>query len=317
MDPAWKECIYRQREELAYMLRGPIERVAGQLLSAWPDKRPMEQVLLQGFSSIPYCSSLYVLDTRGIQLTENIGSVGLVPGHYQRDRSRRPYMQEQVPPWGFLLSDAYISQFSRRPSLTALQCIRPDEHTTLGYLGADFDLRHLPVTADLYKEPEQWRQIKGDPAIRRQLFAQTRVESPMDRNLDPILAILEELLTERGVFQVQVHFSSSQAIIWTDDDPRRYRILDIDALTDPDICLVYPLRAYPDDAQIPSSQVAAIFDTFKALRMADENIYLRLGTINLYNGLVSLTFSCDGSHYMPYQEFLRKNTAFWFGTHAA
>lgn len=317
MDTTWKDCIYRQREELACMLRGPIERVAGQLFLAWPEKRTMENVLIQGFSSIPYCTSLYVLGPDGIQLSENIGRTGPVPGHYRRDRSCRPYMQEPVPSWGFLLSDAYISQFSRRPSLTALQCIRDPDLHTLGYLGADFDLRHLPVTAGLYKEPQHWRQIKGDPAIRGQLFTQTRVESPMDRNLDQALAILEELLTERGVFQAQIHFSSSQATIWTDDDPRRYRILDIDALKDPDICLVYPLRPYPSEAQLPSDRIGAILDTFKALRLTDETIYLRLATINLYNGMVSLTFSCDGSHYMPYHEFLLKNLAFWFGSSAA
>lgn len=316
MEATWKECISRQREELACMLCGPIERVAGQLVAAWPEKGTLERILAQGFSSIPYCTSLYVLDPYGIQLTENIGRAGVISGHYMRDRSRRPYMQEPLPPRGFLLSDAYISQFSRRPSLTALQCIRKDD-TTLGYLGADFDLRHLPVTAELYHEPQQWRQIKGDPAIRGQLFSQTRVESPMDRSLDQSLAILEELLIERGVFQAQIHFSSSQATIWTDSDPYRYRILDIDALTDPDICLVYPLRAYPSCARIPFGRIAAIFDTFKALRMADENIYLRLATINLYNGLVSLTFSCDGSHYMPHDEFLQKNTSFWFGVSAA
>jgi len=27
---------------------------------------------------------------------------------------------------------------------------------------------------------------------------------------------------------------------------------------------------------------------------------------------VSLTFSCDGSHYMSYEEFLLKDVAFWF-----
>jgi hypothetical protein len=32
--------------------------------------------------------------------------------------------------------------------------------------------------------------------------------------------------------------------------------------------------------------------------------------------MVSLTFSCDGSHYMNYVEFLLKDTAFWFGTAA-
>ena len=316
MDSAWKDSIYLQREELARMLREPIEQVANQFDAVWQDKPRMEDLLLRNFFSIPYCTSLYVLDNHGLQLTENIGRDGLIQGHYKRNRSQRPYMQEAVPPWGFLLSDAYISLNAHRPSLTALQCIRRDD-SVLGFLGADFDLRDLPVTSALYKEPEYWRQIKGDPAIRHLLFQQTRVESPMDRNMDQTLAILEEMLTERGVFQAQIHFSSSQATIWMNDDPHRYRILDIDALTDPDICLVYPLQAYPDEALIPPGQIMPILDTFKALRTADENIYLRLATINLYNGMISLTFSCDGSHYMAYEEFLQKNTEFWFGTAAA
>ena len=316
LDSTWQDSIYRQREELARMLREPIERVADQLHSMWPDKLRMEDVLLYSFSSIPYCTSLYVLDMHGVQLTENIGRTGLIPGHFNRDRSQRPYMREPVPPWGFLLSDAYISLIAHRPFLTALKCIRRDE-SVLGYLGADFDLRDLPVTSQLYKEPEHWRQIKGDPAIRSVLFQQTRVESPMDRNMDQTLAILEEMLTERGVFQTQIHFSSSQATIWMNNDPYRYRILDIDALTDPDICLVYPQLPYPAEALIPAGRIAAILDTFRILRTTDDNIYLRLATINLYNGMVSLTFSCDGSHYMPYDEFLRKNSTFWFGDIAA
>jgi len=55
--------------------------------------------------------------------------------------------------------------------------------------------------------------MKGDPVIRGQLFQQCRVESPMDRNIDQSLSILGELLTDRGVFQCQIHFSSSQATI--------------------------------------------------------------------------------------------------------
>ncbi len=316
MDNICKDSIYRQREELARKLREPIERVADELNPAWPDKPRMEDILLRSYSCIPYCSSLYVLEASGIQLTENIGPSGLVSGHYRRDRSQRPYMRETIPPWGFLLSDAYISLNAHRPSLTAVQSIQRDG-SVLGYLGADFDLRDLPVTSELYKEPEQWRQIKGDPAIRGLLFQQIRAESPMDRNIGQALAILEELITERGVFQTQIHFSSSQATIWMNNDPHRYRILDIEALTDPDICLVYPLVPYPTEAMIPPEEIPAILEPFKVLRTADENIYLRVASINSYTGMISLTFSCDGSHYMPYDEFLRKNTRFWFGVAAA
>jgi hypothetical protein len=221
-------------------------------------------------------------------------------------------MQEAVPVWGFLLSDAYISLSNHRPSLTALQVVRSDAGT-LGYLGADFDLRNLPMTAELYDEPSGWRQIKGDPAIRGQVFQQCRIESPMDHNLPQALSILEEMLTQRGVFQCQIHFSSSQVTFWTLDDPLRYRILDHEALSDPDICLVYPHRPYPKDAVIPQQAVMQIFEGLKMLRMADENIYLRASSINLFNGMVSLTFSCDGSHYMRYDDFLNKKSDFWFG----
>ena len=223
-----------------------------------------------------------------------------------------PTCANRCPPWGFLLSDAYISLGQQRPSLTALQVVW-GEGGALGYLGADFDLRDLPVTSKLYEEPEAWRQVKGDPAIRGALFQQCRVESPMDRNLDRALSILEELLTERGVFQCQIHFSSSQATIWTLDDPYRYRILDQEALSDPDICLVYPPRPYPSDALIPSADMARILKRLKSLRLVDENIYLRQSSINVFNGMVSLTFSCDGSHYMPHDQFLGADTAFWFG----
>jgi hypothetical protein len=312
MEPSWKDSIYRQREELARMLREPIALLATKCVPAWGDRERLNAVLLEGFSSIPYCTSLYAVANDGVQISDNVGNAGLQPGHFQRNRSDRPYMQETMPAWGFLLSDAYISLQAQRPSLTALQVVASDTGA-LGRLGADFDLRSLPVTSGLYQEPGGWRQVKGDPAIRGTLFQQTRTESPMDRNMQMALSILEELLTERGIFQCQIHFSSSQAIIWTIDDPLRYRILDQEVLKDPDICLVYPSRPYPADAAIPRADIARILDSMRALRLVDTTIYLRTASINIMNGMVSLTFSCDGSHYMRYDEFLAKGASFWSG----
>ena len=123
--------------------------------------------------------------------------------------------------------------------------------------------------------------MKGDPAIRGNLFQQTRTENPMDRNIQNALSILEELLTKRGIFQCQIHFSSSQATIWTIDDPLRYRILDQEVLQDPDICLVYPSRQYPADATIPRDDITRILDGMQALRMVDTTIYLRKASINI------------------------------------
>ena len=81
---------------------------------------------------------------------------------------------------------------------------------------------------------------------------------------------------------------------------------------DADGNLVYPPRAYPHNAAIPPDEIGRILKTLQALRLTDPTIYLRVASINIFNGMVSATFSCDGSHYMPHGEFLRKNTAFWF-----
>ena len=310
---SWQDCIYRQREELARMLREPLALLSNKCIPVWGDRDRLNGVLLAGFSSIPYCTHLYVLTSDATQISDNVGAAGIISGHYQRNRAERPYMQESMPAWGFLLSDAYVGLATHRPSLTALQVVLSGAGT-LGYLGADFDLRGLPVTSGLYLEPENWRQVKGDPAIRSTLFQQSRTESPMDRNMTVALSILEELLIERGVFQCQIHFSSSQATIWTIDDPLRYRILDHEVLTDPDICLVYPSRPYPDDAMIPQTEIARVLAAMQALRTVDTTIYLRTASINVINGMVSLTFSCDGSHYMRYDEFLAKGASFWTGT---
>jgi hypothetical protein len=312
MKPTWKDSIYRQREELARMLREPLALLAEKCVPVWGDRDELNTVLLGGLSSIPYCTYLYIIGTDGVQISDHISNSGLTLEHYHFNHSERPYMQETMPAWGFLLSDAYISPAVHRPSLTALQVV-VSAAGTLGYLGADFDLRGLPVTSALYQEPHDWKQVKGDPAIRSTLFQQTRTESPMDRHMQSALSILEELIAERGVFQCQIHFSSSQATIWTIDDPLRYRILDQEALKDPDICLLYPSRPYPEDAKIPRAEITSILGAMKGLRKVDTTIYLRTASINIFNGMVSLTFSCDGSHYMRYDEFLAKGATFWSG----
>jgi hypothetical protein len=313
MGENWKDTIHRQRQELAKLLHQPLARLAQQCIPVWGNREKLNQVLRDGFELIPRCTYLYVLDTDGVQISDNISEEGVVPDHFGRNRSQRPYMREAVPDWGFLLSDAYISMRAHRPSLTALHVVRTD-HSTCGYLGADFDLRDLPATASHYEEPAHWRQIKGDPSIRGTLFQQTRVESPMDHNMEQALCILAELLTERGMFQGVIHFSSSRATAWFIDDPYRYRILDHEALADPDICLAYPLLPYPADALMPKSAIEPVLDGMRELRMADEVLYLRSASINIFNGMISLTFSCDGSHYMRYDEFLEKSMSFWLGS---
>ena len=313
LDPTWKDSIFRQREELARMLKEPLVLLSKKCVSAWGHRDRQNKELQQGFSGIPYCCCLYIINTEGVQLSDNIVDSKMMSGNYERNHSECPYMKEVMPAWGFLLSDAYISKDTHRPSLTALQIIVSDAGTQLGYLAAEFDLRRLPVTSALYIEPVKWRQIKGDPSIRGALFRQSRVESLMDLSIENAMSITEELLTQCGVFQCQIHFSSSQITIWRIDDPLRYRILDHEILGDTDICLLFSSQSYPVNAEIPQNDIHRVLDEMRTLRMIDTNIYLRMASINIFNGMVSLTFSCDGSHYMHYDEFLNKGIGFWTG----
>jgi len=306
-----QDSIARQRDELAGMLQEPLHRAALACSRGWGEREGLNAALAETLRGMPYCRFLYELGTDAVQVSDNVSHEGPMEKDFGRDRSDRPYMNEVVPSKDFLLSNAYISLRARRPSLTAIQIVRDAQGQALGFVGADFDLRDLPLTRELYEEPRYWRQIKGDPSIRGTVFHQTRADSDMDRHLDTVLSVVEELMVDHGVFHVMLHFSSSRAVIWTFDDPYRYRLLDIEVLIDPDVCLAYPRRPYPKDAVTAADRIGAILQGLRQLRFMDEMLYLRSGTLNIFNGIVGLTFSCDGSHYIPYDEFLDKEHAFW------
>lgn len=274
----------------------------------------LETLLTNALPELSFCKHLYVLNNDNIQITENITQHGKDASHFDRDRSERPYMQDIIGTTDFKLSQAYISRNKKRPSLTGIQVIRNSAGEHVGFLGADFDIRELPNTEKSYVETDAWRQMKGDPAIRGSVFLQKRVDSLLDKHLDEVLPLMSELITEHGVFHGKFHFSSNRATIWLTEDPFIYRLLNFDELTDPDICLAYPRQPYHERAIVPKDQVMPVFEMFRALRFSDENVYLRAGSLNIVNGMVGLNFSCDGSHYMRYDEFLEKSTEFWFGS---
>jgi len=56
-----------------------------------------------------------------------------------------------------------------------------------------------------------------------------------------------------------------------------------------------------------------VFKQFTALRFADDTVYLRSGSLNLVNGFIGLNFSCDGTHYLTFDDFLSRGLNFWFG----
>lgn len=309
-----KKAVYIQRQKLTAILSDEMHQLAVKCSDLLKNREKLEQLLTDALPHLNFCKHLYALDADCQQITYNITQTGNDAGHFGRDRTDRPYMQGIIGTTDFKLSDVYISRNKKRPSFTAIQVIRSIAGEVSGFLGADFDLRELPGIKESYQEPDNWRQMKGDPAIRSLVFQQQRIDSLLDQNLDSVIPIMNELITTRGVFHGKLHFSSSRATIWMVDDPFSYRILDINELTDPSTCLAYPKHMYHERAIVPMTDVVSIFEVFRQLRFADENFYLRAGSLNIINGMVGLNFSCDGSHYMRFDEFLAKNIDFWLGT---
>lgn len=314
------EGIRLQRETLRNLYSEPMAQLA-QRCAETADDQTMQAELVQELltsaitiSQFSSCKHLFVLDHDFFQITPNITREGPDQRQYGRNRRGSPYTVNIVGKTDFKLSQAYISRHKHRPSLTAIQVIRDQQGELIGFLGADFDLRELPHTEQCYREPDKWNQLKGDPAIRRGLFAQQRVDNIMDDNIDDALDTMHELMTACGIYHSEIQFSRSRATVWHQDDPYTYHLLTINELTSPDILLAFPQHEYFERAQIPVNQIKPVLDMFRHLRFADENIYLRSGSINLVNAMVVLNFSCDGTHYMRFDEFLDKDIGFWFGS---
>jgi hypothetical protein len=159
--------------------------------------------------------------------------------------------------------------------------------------------------------PERWLQIKGDPSVRAFLFQQSRVDSLFDSEIDRIHEIVDTLLTRKGAFHVKLHYSSSQLTCWFADDAFRYRVFVKEEILEPGFldqfrdCTIDHLQPV-----ISHRNTLAVLKEFRRLRTTDQTIYLRNGSINRVNGLIGMTFSCDGAHYIDHKIFFEKLETF-------
>jgi hypothetical protein len=159
--------------------------------------------------------------------------------------------------------------------------------------------------------PERWLQIKGDPSVRAFLFQQQRVQSLFDEHLDHVLDIMASLLTRKGAFHVKVHFSSSQLTCWFYDDPYNYRVYVREQAIDTGFLDSLPDLSYEGrQPRIGPDRIRPVLDEFRRLRLTDAQVYLRNASINRINGMIGMTFSCDGSHYIDCEDFFRRLDCF-------
>ena len=159
--------------------------------------------------------------------------------------------------------------------------------------------------------PDKWLQIKGDPSVRGFLFQQQRVESLFDPHIDRIHDIVHILISRKGVFHAKIHYSSSQLTCWFARDPFCYEKFLREEVLDDGFLDRFPEADYEGHSSVLESQdIERIFKEFKRLRLTDQTIYLRNGSVNLINGMINMGFSCDGTHYIDHKTFIAKLDTF-------
>jgi len=152
--------------------------------------------------------------------------------------------------------------------------------------------------------PDKWMQIKGDPSIRAHLFDQKRVESLFDASIDRVHAIVRRLLTRKGVFHAKIHYSSSQLTCWFARDPFCYEKFVREEVLADDFLDRFPDADHAGRVPvIDEAHIVRLLDEFRRLRLADETLYLRNGAVNLINGMINMSFSCDGTQYIDHRKF--------------
>ena len=153
---------------------------------------------------------------------------------------------------------------------------------------------------------KRWLQIRGDPSIRQFLFDQSRVNNEFDAHLAAVLETVDQLLRKYGIFHAKIHFSSGQVTLWSMLDPYNYQVFLKEEFLDPKFLAAFTARNYPINATVPPERIREVLEIICVLRQKDDSIYLRSGSLNIINGVVGLVFSCDGSHYIDYTDFLQR-----------
>jgi hypothetical protein len=312
--PTLQQTILEKKAALADAVSAPLARLADRVAEVWPDADAIDQRLQEAFTSLPNCHLAYAWNVNGIEVSSMVRAKGPDPTWRGRDLSQRPYLKNHLPFKGVMLSSVYLSEYTYEFCLTALQAVSRDNQL-LGFIAADFAVNDLLRDDKLAAVQEvRWKQFRGDPSVRGTVFMQTRAHSVFDEHINEAIEGIAMLMREHGVFHSKIHFSSGRCSFWLYDDPYNYRLHGVEEIIDPELCLAYPVRAYPEKAKTPASDIIKVLEQFKALRFADETIYLRSGSLNIMNGMIGLTFSCDGSHYMSVEEFLVHDIGFWLGT---
>ena len=298
----FKESISQKKKFLSSLIKVSLRSLENQTRECWQDADALTAILQNDLCKLPHCQLLYAIGTDGKQISSNVTRNGLDNSWRGQDLTQRPYLSGNLPYKGMVLSAVYLSQRSMQPCITAIQAVL-DKEQLLGFIAADFHIKDIPEAG---RTGIQHRAQSGNGGKKPQ-----RKNSKIDDNIDYLIYVLSTLMQEHGIFQAQVHFDSGVCAISSLEDPFRYQIFNVQELMDPELFLLYPKCDYDQRTTIKPERIPNVFAQLKALRNMDDEVYLRSGSLNIMNGQIGLSFSCDGTHYIGIDEFLNRDLTSW------
>lgn len=189
--------------------------------------------------------------------------------------------------------------------------------------------------------------IKGDPSLRESAFSRERYESVVDKVLPRLAPRLEDLLLNRCVYEILMHFNSGEVHVASVFDPFNEEIHPANKLVDEAyIDRHFPRITYQQKTAMIKRLYAAIagdpcfaglpdhlkhifsdcYDSWEPVAPAEisntlsrlttlrtiPNFYLRNFAISLTRDAIRMQFNCDGTHIVTsedYPRFLEENLA--------
>ena len=137
-----------------------------------------------------------------------------------------------------------------------------------------------------------------------QYSKQVYISSHFDDRLNDLVEIAKQLLVDKGVFHLAVHFSSSQLVCWMLDNPYSFRVYTSEEVfADDFLSLFAPLKTKAHNC-IDKATILPILKSFKHLRNNAGGSELRNASIHMLNGYIGLTFACDDTRYINYKDFI-------------
>lgn len=187
--------------------------------------------------------------------------------------------------------------------------------------------------------------IKGDPSLRESAFVRERYESIVDKSMDQLVPIFEDMLLNRCVYSVFINFNSGEIRVRSVFNPFNeeihtvnklmssayidrhfsaisyneksefikrtyYSILNDTSFTNLPVHLKNVFSSsHKDWMPLTQDEVSNVIIKLKDLRSI-QSFYLRNFGISLTQDAIRMQFNCDGTHFVSsddYHKFLEEN----------